>query len=380
MKAMHFSGWLTLLGLAVGRGDGWAQNPLPELQITALAHNGQLTFTTLPGYTNYTLEWAPTVLGPWTNSWEPLRLLQPTVNTLTVAVPMFYRVVARGTAVTVPPLMQYVPAGEFLMGDLIYTNGTAAPLHPVAVNAFLMDRFEVTRALWDDVAAWAGSRGYQFDSAGYAAATNHPIAEINWYDAVKWCNARSEKEGLRPAYYTDGSLAAVYRTGSLDLTNGCVAWSAPGYRLPTEAEWEKAARGGVPNQHAAWENLLTNYVLSVFGTMANFWNSGDPYDNGTTPVGFYNGFQSVAGLDMKNGFGLYDLAGNVAELCWDWMGAYSSARQADPHGPDLGDLRLLRGGSWYDDPLRLRASSRDWLYPDVPSAEAGFRCVRAAGF
>jgi len=379
MKAIHFSSWLAILVLGLSRFGGLAPNAAVAPQITALTQNGQLTFSSVPGYTNYAIEWAPTVNGPWTNSWEQLRLLQPTVKTITVSVPMFFRIAARGTPVTVPLDMEYVPRGEFLMGDVIYTNGSAGLLHTVLVSAFMMDRFEVTQALWGDVVAWARTRGYQFDSPGSADAADHPIAEINWYDAVKWCNARSEREGLQPAYYTDGKQATAYRTGALDLTNGCVAWTASGYRLPTEAEWEKAGRGGLPNQHQTWENMDSNYVVSIFGKMANFWNSGDPYDNGTTPVGFYNGFQTIDGVDMKNAYGLYDMAGNAAELCWDRVGAYTSDRQEDPRGPDAGALRIVRGGSWYDGPLNLRVAVRQSQYPHVTALDAGFRCVRGAG-
>ena len=113
--------------------------------------------------------------------------------------------------------------------------------------------------------------------------------------------------------------------------------------------------------------------------MANFWNSGDLYDNGTTPIGFYNGFQTVGAPDMKNGFGLYDMYGNVAELCWDRVGSYSSARQEDPHGPDTGD-RIVCGGFWYDNAEILRSSVRQWQNPFTAAIYTGFRCVRGAGF
>lgn len=381
MKAIHFSGWLAILGLGGLAQSGLAQSPnvLPDLQITALTQNGQLTFTTVPGYTNYAIEWAPSVNGPWSVSWNQLRLIQPTNTTITLSVPMFFRVVAHGIPVTVPPGMGYVPGGEFVMGDTYLTNSSAAPAHPVFVSDFLIDEFEVTGALWNDVASWASMHGYQFDYPGYADATNHPIAEITWYDAVKWCNARSEKEGLRPAYYTDGTHETVYRTGTRDLTNECVAWTAPGYRLPTEAEWEKAARGGLENHHFTWPSSDGSFLLYVVGMMANFWDSGDPYDNGTTPVGFYNGFHAIGGTDMRNGFGLHDMAGNVAEFCWDRLGAYSHARQVDAHGPNAGNARIVRGGSWYEDPEYLRCAARDSQRPNISSLDIGFRCVRTAG-
>ncbi len=112
-----------------------------------------------------------------------------------------------GTAPPAPTGMSYIPPGPFQMGDTFLTDGSGAtelPLHTVYVSAFFMDKYEVGRELWLDVFAWAIGNGYSLSSGSFKSA-NHPVHTINWYDAVKWCNARSEKEGLSPCYYTDAA-------------------------------------------------------------------------------------------------------------------------------------------------------------------------------
>jgi formylglycine-generating enzyme required for sulfatase activity len=142
-----------------------------------------------------------------------------------------------------PTGMVLIPAGSFTMGDTLDGESDAIPT-VTYVSAFYMDANLVSFSQWQSVYSWATSHGYGFDFAGFGKASTHPVQTIDWYDCVKWCNARSEMEGKTPAYYTDSGLSLPYRSGQVAPY---VNWST-GYRLPTEAEWEKAARGGLSGQ------------------------------------------------------------------------------------------------------------------------------------
>jgi formylglycine-generating enzyme required for sulfatase activity len=265
-----------------------------------------------------------------------------------------------------------IPAGSFQMGNSLAASNDGAedelPVHAVNVSAFWMSQCPVTMAQWQDVMAWAGSNGYII-GPGTGKASDHPAHSICWYDAVKWCNAKSEMEGRTPCYSVAGT---VYRSGQ--NTPDC-DWSANGYRLPTEAEWEKAARGGLTGERFPWGDTITH-------EQANYYSSTlDEYDlsstRGYNSQGIVGGlpYTTAVGTFAPNDYGLYDMAGNVEEWCWDLYGPYSSSAQTDPHGCDSGIDRVVRGGSWNAYAQSARCADRMSLAPDLEYTNLGFRLV-----
>ncbi len=284
--------------------------------------------------------------------------------------------------ITVDDSMVLIPAGSFNMGNCMDPNegwDVEVPVHSVYVSAFYMDKYEVTKSTWDDVYTWAVANGYSFDHAGSGKAADHPVQTINWYDCIKWCNARSEKEGKTPYYYTDATKTTVYKTGNIDIANDWVNWEANGYRLPTEAEWEKAARGGASGHRFPWSDADT-----ITHSRANY-NSDSYYSYDVSPTRGYHPdynegtwpYTSPVGSFAPNGYGLYDMAGNVWEWCWDWYGDsyYSTTPDSNPRGPAMGTSRVLRGGGWFHYAFSSRCADRDGSTPASGSVDIGFRCV-----
>jgi formylglycine-generating enzyme required for sulfatase activity len=188
---------------------------------------------------------------------------------------------------------------------------------------------------------------------------------------------------LTPVYYTDAGLTQVFTNGD----NGTAVyanWSANGYRLPTEAEWEKAARGGLSGQRFPWGDTISESQANYYGATGSYAYDLGP--NGFNAIGNYPATSpgtSPVGTFPANGYGLNDMAGNVDEWCWDWYGGptYPAGSPylggTDPRGP-VGPLsyRVLRGGVWAYDAYDARCAGRSISNPGSDGYTVGFRCVR----
>ena len=251
-----------------------------------------------------------------------------------------------------PEGMAFIPSGVFQMGDTFGEGDSdELPVHSVYVSGFYMDKYEVTKALWDEVYNWAVTNGYSFDHAGSGKAANHPVHTVSWYDCAKWCNARSEMEERAPCY---------------NLTDWSYDFSADGYRLPMEAEWEKAARGGLNGKRYGWGD-------SIDHSKANY--DLDPgYNDGVSP------YSSPVGSFAPNGYGLYDMTGNMWEWCTDWSDSayYATSPSSNPRGASTGSYRVLRGGGWYGSAGYCRSANRVRVDPSFTDVIVGFRAALPA--
>ena len=232
----------------------------------------------------------------------------------------------------------FVEGGTFQIGS---TNGgdEGEPLHTVTVTDFYIGKYEVTQDYYQDV------MGTNPSDNGTGIGENFPVNRVSWYDAINFCNSLSEMEGLEPAYLVDGN-------------NVIWDWNKNGYRLPTEAEWEYAARGG--NSGMAYDYSGSNTVGTVAWYLDNSVNTAHP-----------------VGGKSANELGIYDMSGNVFEWCWDWYGDYTSESQQDPQGASSGSRRVFRGGSWRSYASSSLSTNRGDFNPSGRFNGVGFRLARS---
>ncbi|MDR2702302.1 MAG: SUMF1/EgtB/PvdO family nonheme iron enzyme [Spirochaetaceae bacterium] len=275
-----------------------------------------------------------------------------------------YTITGGAKAVTVYAFiaMVFVPGGSFQMGNPDTSDGwdDERPVHTVTLTqGFYMGRYQVTQAQYQAV---MGSNPSNFSSnpASGEVQGNRPVECVSWYDAIEFCNALSIQEGLSPYYSIDKVNKDPNNTNDHDDLKWTVTLNstATGYRLPTEAQWEYAAKGGN-------------------GSPGNYTYSGSDDLN---DVGWYSGYSNSmtheVGKKTANGLGLYDMSGNVFEWCWDWYGSYASNAQTDPAGPASGSSRMLRGGGWGYVDSYARSVYRYGNYPYGRNNNFGFRLVR----
>jgi len=355
---------------------GWFATSLPVLaQVTNLgiapAGNQSVLYWPVTN-ANYILQSTTNLASPvWVTANDALAV---TASTVTNGLPQrFFRLLY-----TNPPAgMALIPAGLFTMGDTLDGEADAVPTN-IYVSAFYMDTNLVSSNLWSQVYTYAQGQGYGFVNIGSGKGTNYPIQGLDWYDCVKWCNARSQQAGLTPVYYADAGLTQVYKTGE---TIPYANWTANGYRLPTEAEWEKAARGGLVGQRFPWGNKISGYQANYAGNPSTYAYDLGP--NGANPFAGSGGTTQLGKFDA-NGYGLYDMAGNLYQWCWDWYGTpYGQPTTSNPTGLTTGTIdtwRVARGGEFAVNAPTVRCAYRGSLPPNenVKSVLAyfGFRCVR----
>ncbi|PID26497.1 MAG: serine/threonine protein kinase [Candidatus Cloacimonadota bacterium] len=241
-----------------------------------------------------------------------------------------------------PVEMILVEGGTFQMGDH-FNEGESdeKPIHDVTLRSFYIGKYEITQKEYQSVMG---------NNPSYFKGDNLPLESITWYDAVDYCNKLSDQEGLERCYSGYGS------NFTCDFTKN-------GYRLPTEAEWEYAARGGV--------NHSDNYKYSG--------------SNNIGKVAWYNSNSGKktheVGTKVPNQLGIYDMSGNVREWCNDWYSDsyYSNSPSSNPTGPSSGFRRVFRGGSWGNINYFCRLSFRENILAINSDKSLGLRLVRSTG-
>jgi formylglycine-generating enzyme required for sulfatase activity len=234
--------------------------------------------------------------------------------------------------------MVLVEGGTYVMGSLSGRSDEKPP-HQVTLSSFLIGKYEITNEEYSQIMTGV----YKYDSPRRPGG-------FNWYDAIEFCNKLSEKEGLNPVYSMTERTPPTGDNYYITSARVTIDMNQNGYRIPTEAEWEFAARGG---------NKSQSFVFSGSNTASEVASS---YYFGDGNLPSYD-----VGQKRPNEFGICDMSGNYWEWCQDWYGNYVSGAQTDPLGPVSGSSRVVRSGGWGYSDTQLRVSARDKAYPNLRS-------------